>query len=297
MERKRPKLESLPAGSAVSTPASSSGSVGGGITTTGAFNIPRSATGTSAGRVGSIGSTTNTSSFSSPSSQSPLTHSSALPSQQKSAGSPTSSPVPSITHYRDGLVKTTQEQQLESFTSLSAPPGPDTDSITLPRIHSTTSQSPHIQQQLSYSRHQPPLPSGSSTYSRSSGLQQIQQVHSMHRPGEEMGNTSALSMPPLDDSRGNRTLPLPAPAPAHGNSTGYFDQRSPHHHLSPSRSPRQHNYPQLPGPTQLVHSSSYPHPSSRVPTPQPGNNGSSESSGTTPVAGPGSNPNPRHLSL
>jgi len=304
-ERKRPKLEGLPVGSVggspsvgTSTTTSSSGSAGGGITTTaGAFNIPRPATSTSIGRVGSIGSTTNTSSFPSPSSQSPLTHSSALPAQQKSAVSPTSSPTPSINRYGDALVKTTKEQQLESLTSLSAPPGHDMDSITLPRIHSTTSQSPHIQQQLSYSRHQPPPPpSGPSAYSRSSGLPPAQQGQSMRRPGEEMANTSVPPIP-LDDNRGSRALPLPTPAPPHGSNMGYFDQRPPHHHLSPSRSPRQHNYPQLPGPTQLVHSSSYPHPSSsRVSTPQPGSNGSSASPGTIPAAGPGSNLNLRHPS-
>ncbi|KAF8422877.1 hypothetical protein EV426DRAFT_633299 [Tirmania nivea] len=305
-ERKRPKLEGLPVGSAgssssagTSTTASSCGSAGGGITTTtGAFNTPRPATGTSVGRVGSISSTTNTNSFPSPSSQSPLTHSSALPTQQKPTVSPTSSPTPSINRYGDALVKTSQEQQLESLTSLSGPPGHDLDSITLPRIHSTTSQNPHIQQQLSYSRHQPPPPptSGPSAYSRSSGLPPVQQGQSMRRPGEEMGNTSAPPMPPLDDNRGSRALPLPAPGPPHGSHMGYFDQRPPHHHLSPSRSPRQHNYPQLPGPTQLVHSSSYPHPSSRVSTPQPESNGSSASSGTIPVAGPVSNLNPRHPS-
>ncbi|KAF8443592.1 hypothetical protein BGX38DRAFT_1199034 [Terfezia claveryi] len=303
IERKRPKLEGLPLGSVgssssvgTSTTASSGGSAGGGITTTtGAFNIPRPATRTSVRRVGSIGSTTNTSSFPSPSSQSPLTHSSALPTQQKSAVSPTSSPTPSVNRYGDTLVKPIQEQQLESLTSLSAPPGHDMDSITLPRIHSTTSQCPHIQQQLSYSRHQPPPPSGPSAYSRSSGLAPAQQGQLMRRPGEEMGSTSVPPIPPLDDNRGSRALPLPTPAPPHG--MGYFDQRPPHHHLSPSRSPRQHNYPQLPGPTQLVHSSSYPHPSSpRVSTPQPGNSGSSASPGTIPTAGPGSNLSPRRPS-
>lgn len=295
-ERKRPKLEGLPVGSSssvgTSATASSVGSAGGGITTiAGPFSTPRPATGTSTGRVGSIGSATNTSSFPSPSGQSPLTHSSA---QQKSAVSPTSSPTLSMNRYADASI---QEQQPESLTSLSGPLGHDMDPITLPRIHSTASQNPHIQQQLSYSRHQPPPASGASTYSRPSGLPPVQQGQSMRRLGEEMGNAPAPPIPPLDGNRGSRALPLPTPAPPHGGHMGYFDQRPPHHHLSPSRSPRQHNYPQPPGPTQLVHSSSYPHPSSsRVSTPQPGSTSSSASSGTIPAVDPGSSLDLRHPS-
>lgn len=303
-DRKRPKLDILPGlGSnssiATSTTASSSGgSAGGGITSTaGIFNIPRPTTATPVGRVGSISSvaTTNTSSFPSPSSQSPLTHSSTLPQQQKSAVSPTSSPTPGINRYRDALMKTTQEQQLESLTSFSVHPGHDIDSMTLPRIHSTSSQNPHIQQQLSYSRHQPPLPSNPHPYSRSSGLPPVPQGQSLRRPGEEMGAASAPPMPPLEDNRGSRSLPLPTPA-QHASNIGYFDQRPPHHHLSPNRSPRPHAYSQLPGPAQLVHSSSYPHPSSTVSTPQPASNDSSASSGTMPPVGPGNTLPPRHPS-
>jgi len=164
------------------------------------------------------------------------------------------------------------------------------DSIMLPRIHSV-SHSPHIQQQLSYSRHQPQNFSAPSSYSRSSIPMSVQQSQHLRRPGEESGGPPTAPLPPLEDNRGSyhRALPLPNPAPQHIGSTGYFDQRPPHHHLSRSRSPRSHTYPPPPGPKHLIHSSSYPHPPSPISTSQRGNKDSSGSPGTISSMGPGSN--------
>ncbi|KAF8464586.1 hypothetical protein BDZ91DRAFT_776726 [Kalaharituber pfeilii] len=286
---KRPKLENLQTGngSSAGTTAtlSNTGNGSGGMTTTsGIFNIPRPATATSAGRVGSISSvaTTNTSSFPSPSGQSPLIHSSSLPQQSKPPVSPTSSPTPGMGRYRESLMKTTQEQQAENLMLHASH---EIEPISLPRIHSPVMHNPHIQQQLSYSRHQPPPLNMPSSYpQRPSGPLQIP-GQPVRRSTDESPSRSGSAPNPLpDEGRGNhhRALPLPPPAPQHSSSIGYFDQRP---HISPSRSPRSHTYPPLlgPGPTQLVHSSSYPHLSSAISTPpSEGNNSSASTSGSDP---------------
>ncbi|KAI5811518.1 hypothetical protein DFH27DRAFT_32344 [Peziza echinospora] len=270
--RKRPKLEALPAAgssssAATTTTVSSSGSIGAAGGTAGSFPSTRPATAASSGRLGSISSvTTNTSNFPSPTSQSPSMNSTSLPAHMPPPPSPDSSPTPGIMRYREQS-KSSHEQLMEHSISHpnSLPNGissaHDMEPISLPRIHAATVHNPHIQQHLSYSRHQsqptppPPPPMGapssspsSSAYTRSSAAMPvpIQPV----RRAEDVRMANGPGTPSMDDnSRGSHHRALPFPTPSCQHTSGYFDQRS-HHQLSPSRSPRSLSYPPLPGPTQ-----------------------------------------------
>lgn len=288
--RKRPKLDDIPgAGGSSSSIMTNTSSSSTGVTaimgSSGAARPP-TASGSAAGRMGSISSvaTTNTSSFPSPSSQSPMIHSSSLPlSSKNQATSPTSPTLPAINRYRDAMLRTTQEQQIENLTSHSHH---ELDHINLPRIHPSSVHTPHIQQQLSYSRHQPP-PLNISPYARSNAPLPAQTLRRGEDSMSSSGSSSAPSLLSLDEGRAghHRSLPLPTPTPQNPNSLGYFDQRPPPSYPTQPRSPRSHTFP-LPRHPQLAHSTSYPNFPSVTSTPQPMHNdtggGQSSSSGYPP---------------
>lgn len=184
--------------------------------------------------------------------------------------------------YRDGMARTTQHQPHEAQTASAT----DADNHFFPRIHPTTS--PHIQQQSSYLRHQPPPVATQTIGSRNTVV--LPSPALRRRPDEAFsplsvsgsisssGSSTAPSITPssmanIDDStRSHRALPLPSPSSA----SGYFDQRT-HHQRQPSQpqSPRSSYGPTpLPLPTPLPtmdhHSRTYSPSTPQHPTASPG---------------------------
>ncbi|KAF8247451.1 hypothetical protein K440DRAFT_643735 [Wilcoxina mikolae CBS 423.85] len=184
--------------------------------------------------------------------------------------------------YRDGTARTIQHQPHEAQTA----PAADADSHFFPRIHPTAS--PHIQQQSSYLRHQPPPVASQNIGSRNSIV--LPSPALRRRPDEAFsplsvsgsisssGSSTAPSITPssitsIDDStRSHRALPLPSPSSA----SGYFDQRTQHQRQpSQPQSPRS-SYGQtpLPLPTPLPtmdhHSRTYSPSTPQHPTASPG---------------------------
>lgn len=261
--RKRPKIETN-SGAGGFTGASDNGARllgNNGVNATGPY-VPRGGGAPGPG----------TSEYTSPSSHDssttfhPLKVQSVSPSTTKPAtiSPPRRSRSPSdVARYRDGVLRTAQQQQ-EALTA----PITDTEAPFFPRIHSTI-QSPHIQQPSSFMRHQPvgtqssprPGPPITTPTMRKSSMRPDD---TLPPTPTSMASSSASStapsltpsVPGFDDSgRSHRSLPSFLPPPTLGSTpgSGYFDQR-PHHSQSlPSRSPRTFPRHQKFSPTPMGH--------------------------------------------
>ncbi|RPA92174.1 hypothetical protein L873DRAFT_1711095 [Choiromyces venosus 120613-1] len=272
--RKRPKLESVPtAGTVGSATTSSSVSVASGISATAP---PVLGLGRGCGPTGpGTATSSDQSAYTSPSSHDSGTyHSSGTQSMPPSASRayPVSpirrSRSPSdVARYRDAVMRSTQQQQQEAFVA----PVTEPESPFFPRIHPTI-QSPHIQQQSSFMRHQPP-PMGAQPISRTgppipnpamrrASLRSDETVPSTPT-SISSGSSSAPSLTPSvssfdDGGRSHRALPsLPPPTPGPSAGSGYFDQRPHRPPASSTRSPRTYQQ-NLPPPPTPVGMSSYP---------------------------------------
>lgn len=256
---KRPKLENH----------SSAGSLGGGAGISHVASGKGGGVSTAPSSTKSVGTGSGTSSAYSP------PHKKSTPPSQAHRAFPsinTGSPSPSksasamaadFAGYRDSVTRATQQQQKDVLPSV------DTESHFFPRIHTTT-QSPHIQQQSSYLRHQPPLMSPQSIGPRSgilpspTGIRRNEGFSPLSTSGT-LGSSSGSSSAPspsvsgLDDAaRIHRALPLPS------SSSGYFDHSHRHHQRQPSQSSQPQSprsaYGQKPPPFQSPsdhHSRSY----------------------------------------
>jgi len=269
--RKRPKLESAPtAGTVGSATTSSSVSVASG---TSAIALPAPGPNRGGGPTGSgTATSSDQSAYTSPSSHDSGTyHPSGAQSMPPSASRAYPvSPVrrsrsPSdVARYRDAVMRSTQQQQQEAFVA----PVTESESPFFPRIHPTI-QGPHIQQQSSFMRHQPP-PLGAQPISRTGPpIPNPAMRRASLRSDETLPSTPASmssgssSVPSLtpsvssfdDGGRSHRALPsLPPPTPGPSAGSGYFDQR-PHRPppAPPTRSPRtyQQNLPPPPTPVSI----------------------------------------------
>lgn len=186
-----------------------------------------------------------------------------LSSPRRRSGSPSD-----VARYRDAVLKTTQQQQ-----EVLVAPTTDTEPPFFPRIHPTI-QSPHIQQQPSFLRHQPPPIGAQAPLSRPGPPVPNPAIRRSSIRSEEVlpptpaslsssGSSSAPSLTPsmstFDDSgRSHRSLPsLPPPTPGPTSGPGYFDQR-PHHPQPPPRSPRPFPHHQNFSPQTLMGHPSHP---------------------------------------
>lgn len=171
---------------------------------------------------------------------SPSTAKPATISPPRRSGSPSD-----VARYRDGVLRTTQQQQ-EALIA----PTTDTETPFFPRIHPTI-QSPHIQQPSSFMRHQPvgtqPSPrSGPPMTTPAMRRSSMRSDDTLPPTPTSMGSSSASSVAPsltpsnFDDSgRAHRSLPsLPPPTTGPTPGSGYFDQRPHHPQPLPSQSPR-----------------------------------------------------------
>ncbi|KAG0124398.1 hypothetical protein HOY82DRAFT_182721 [Tuber indicum] len=265
--RKRPKLESVSTAGAVgSAITSNSVSMAGGINATAP---PVLALGRGSGPTGSgTATSSDQSAYTSPSSHDSGT---CHPSSTQSMTPSTSraypvSPVrrsrsPSdVARYRDAVMRSTQQQQQEAFVA----PTTEPESPFFTRIHPTI-QSPHIQQQSSFMRHQPP-PLGAQPISRTGPPMPSPAMRRASLRSDEAlpptpasmssGSSSAPSLTPSvsssfdDGGRSHRALPsLPPPTPGPSAGTGYFDQKSHRPSAPPTRSPRTYQQSLPPPPT------------------------------------------------
>ena len=258
---KRPKLENIPSGGSTGT-ASVSGTAGGSVSSIGSIGGSYSMAG-GMGKSGTTVSGPTTTYHSSPTqkiSSPPMQHHSGPPTSTGAPHSPSKATSYAIDFagYRDALARTTQKQKQESQIQTK-----DVDTHFFPRIHSAV-QSPHIQQQSSYLRHQPgtvgtlPQPIGRNTGVvlpspgiRRRGDETFSPLSSVSGSLSSSGSSTVPSIPltpslsSLDDTtRSQRALPLPSPSSA----SGYFDQRTHHHRqTSQPQSPRS-SYAQTPLP-------------------------------------------------
>ncbi|RPB12101.1 hypothetical protein P167DRAFT_553722 [Morchella conica CCBAS932] len=273
--RKRPKIEgqTSSAGGVFASTVSSSGSLNSGISATAPFL-------SGIGRTGGAGSGTATSSeqsaYASPSGHdsSNAFHHMNVQSVSPSAAKPVAISPPrrsrspsDVARYRDAVLRTTQQQQQEALVA----PTADAEPSFFPRIHPTI-QSPHIQQQSSFLRHQPP-PIGAQPLSRPgppipnpamrrSSVRSDDVLPPTPASISSSGSSTAPSLTPSmsnfdDGGRSHRSLPsLPPPTPGPTTGPGYFDQRPHHPQPPPPPSPRQFSHHQsFPPPTPMGHPS------------------------------------------
>ncbi|CUS13768.1 unnamed protein product [Tuber aestivum] len=268
--RKRPKLESVSTAGAVgSAGASNSVSAASGISATAP---PVLGLGRGSGPTG-LGAATSSdqSAYTSPSSHDsgtyhpsgaqsvPTSASRAYPvSPARRSGSPSD-----VARYKDAVIRSTQQQQQEAFVT----PVTESESPFFTRIHPTI-QGPHIQQQSSFMRHQPP-PLGAQPISRTgppvpnpamrrASLRSDETLPSTPvsmSSGSSSVQSLTSSVSSFDDSgRSHRALPsLPPPTPGPSPGSGYFDQRPHRPPAPPTRSPRtyQQSLPPPPTPTGI----------------------------------------------
>ena len=261
---KRPKLESAPGTSSSQGGTSDVGTAVGSPVSMSSFNQPSSAM----VKCGGVMSSATPIAYS-PSSVSPPKKPTSPKQPRNYSSMTTASTPPSPTTkstdfagYRESLARTTQHQQQEALTASTA----DTDSHFFPRIHPAV-QSPHIQQQSSYLRHQPTSaptpPPRNGVVLPSPGMRRREDTFSpMSGSISSSGSSTAPSITPItpltaaldENTRSKRALPFPSPTPS-----GYFDQRA-HHQRKPSQ-PQSPRYGQMPLPLPTIehhsHSRSY----------------------------------------
>ncbi|CAZ86497.1 unnamed protein product [Tuber melanosporum] len=303
--RKRPKLESVSTTSAMgSTITSNSVSMAAGINATAP---PVLALGRGSGPTGSgTATSSDQSAYTSPSSHDSGTQSMTPSTSRAYPVSPVRrSRSPSdVARYRDAVLRSTQQQQQEAFVA----PTTEPESPFFTRIHPTI-QSPHIQQQSSFMRHQPP-PLGAQPISRTGPPMPSPAMRRASLRSDETlpptpasmssGSSSAPSLTPSvsssfdDGGRSHRALPsLPPPTPGPSAGTGYFDQKSHRPSAPPTRSPRtyQQSLPPPPTPASISpfhgHQAASSHASST-----PGQLGSENMNTSVGASAGGINPSP-----
>lgn len=150
-------------------------------------------------------------------------------------------------NYRDTVLNDPRDEP-DNF-SLSSHEDSRHQQLPVGILHSSSSQTTHIQQQLSYARERPPpprQPTGSSylSYSRTP------------TPLVATSTSSISSMSSFDENtRSSRALPLPTPSIS-TSTPSYFDSRSNH----PAHSLGSSSHMLSSSTNQLIHPSSYPPP-------------------------------------